>query len=346
MDDDYQQSCSARSKGKCRAVPYDDVRFGEASEQSPLLVNDPLVRDDTPPRSRLRNLFYRRYDEENEQETSEVVLRRRKLPLLLAGVFLATLLLTAFGLVILSFLGRAASVMMKKILENQELQEKLSKDALVVAGPLRLDFINVTAAGAEEGVVVWLNIEAKAGIDGGKVVNNVLDALYDHEKNRNGGTVQWEPQFVRRWKESIGRWSVKQIGSVSISTSDIYLYDGSTEQPDKEHDRPLLLNFRVPPLVLPLSSETPSNSSSLDSDPSWLSTYSLPIRVAVIQNVSDVAEFFFESWKTGIANVRVNLPQLFVNAGDQNDKTWRGWLKVEANDFNVHLEPTGEVSLL
>ena len=66
MDDDYQQSCSARSKGKCRAVPYDDVRFGEASEQSPLLVNDSLVRDDTPPRSRLRNLFYRRYDEENE----------------------------------------------------------------------------------------------------------------------------------------------------------------------------------------------------------------------------------------------------------------------------------------
>ena len=353
MDGEYSIAYNARRKGKFRALPSDDIGFGDASERTPLLANDPLIHDDPPPQSRLRNIFHRSGENgnaEGETPSSEAALRRRKLPLLLAGVFLGTLVLTILGLVFLALLARASSVALKHILADPELQEALAKDALIVAGPLKLDFVNATASDSE-GTVVWLSVGARMGIDGARVVNNVLDVLDEYDMDRHGKKKRPTPPWnatVRRWQEAMGRWGVRQLGQVSVTASDVALYAilSNSGSAGINNSRPLF-NVRIPPLTIPLSSET-NASVTLNSDDSlsWLASYSLPIRLSVTPTISDIEELIRESWESGLLNVRFNVPTVKVNGGELDERTWRGWLKVEEDNLGLNLKPPGTFAML
>lgn len=208
---------------------------------------------------------------------------RRNLRATLTTVFLVSLsicivIFTIIALLAWSYASRASDLTPEGLLSHD----------LVIAGPDRVDVLNVTKEG------VWLNVRVRVGMDAGRAIGINTDP-------RDG-------PFRDIWK-AIGRWSVRTLDRVSVNMSTITItpeYDPSVA----------LVSINVSPIELPLSVDPPS-------DLSWLTTVSIPVNLRLTSNSTEVQQFLKESWRTGNIAVHADVAHANVRGGGLNSTSWR-----------------------
>lgn len=223
----------------------------------------------------------------------------RKLLIIFLATLLACVIVLALVIVFtLSYSSRVSSLTAQDILDR----------GFIVQGPDRIEVLNATK---EDGV--WVRVDARVGLD----IGNVLGI------RPNDTDLIW----TELWK-GIGRWGVREVGTVSIQLSQITV----TSRTD-----PLLplAVLTTSPIELPLSPNPPSNLS-------WLTPISIPINIRPTEHTEALVHFANESWISGIVQVSGTIPSVRVMGGKLGEHTWRDNLNIERLNSSVALSTRSE----
>ncbi|KAH7915949.1 hypothetical protein BJ138DRAFT_996845 [Hygrophoropsis aurantiaca] len=237
---------------------------------------------------------------------------RRSLRSTLTLVFLSSLVLSiiivlfAF-LLVYSYASRLTHASPQDVL----------RDALVFHGPDQVEVLNITEDGG-----LWLNVEARVGVDAGKV-------LGVNREEEDEGTL------TDVWK-GIGRWGIQWLDRVTIDLSEIQVFDANADQfhdriLTSNHTEVVLATVQIPAFTLPLSADPPPFET-------WLTPISLPLLVYPTQNTSDITHFLRESWAHGTASISAHVGHVVVGGGGDDSSGWDRWWKEKLRVSRDNLE--------
>ncbi|KAF8064890.1 hypothetical protein FPV67DRAFT_159312 [Lyophyllum atratum] len=180
------------------------------------------------------------------------------------------------------------------------------RDDLEFRGPDRVDVLNITSSGE-----IWLNIDARLGLDAGGVVG-VND---DPEDSSLMGDL---------WK-SVGRWGVQKLDRVTATLSTVDIMSQS--------DPSTVLAFvSASPVVIPLTVNPPNNDS-------WLTPVTVLACVRPNHDTSTWLKFIRDAWSGGSIDVQANVRQAFIQGGSKNESSWRKRVHMKFSNIrtSVHL---------
>ncbi|KAH7928366.1 hypothetical protein BV22DRAFT_1059190 [Leucogyrophana mollusca] len=223
---------------------------------------------------------------------------RRSLWSTLTFVFLSSLSICIIVFLFLALLAYSYAARLSDV-SPQDIIES----ALVVEGPDRVDVLNVTENGG-----IWINIQARVGLDAGSVIGVNTD---DDE-----GTLK------DVWK-SLGRWGVRRLDRVSIDLTAICIC--SAHNPDV-----ILASVVSTPFELRVTADPPRDNS-------WLTSVSIPLLIVPTQNTSDLMQFVRDTWRDGAASVQAHVAKAIVLGGGLDESSWRRKLKFHRQDLQTEL---------
>ncbi|THU87982.1 hypothetical protein K435DRAFT_762209 [Dendrothele bispora CBS 962.96] len=232
------------------------------------------------------------------EPTEPVTSQRRRLLTHLFRVFLLTLSLCIVAILVVLLLAWSYTSRSSELSP----QDVINK-ALVFEGPQHIDVLNITWS---EGM--WVNVQGRVGVDAGAVV---------------GVNSNEEDSFLERIWKSIGRWGVRRLDRVSVTSSTINV----TAIQD---DPPVLASIDIPSLELPLTTDPPSDST-------WLKPFSTPVFIRPTTNVSDLLRFAREAWKQGAVRLETHISEVDVRGGDVGEHGWRAILHRQLSNVNTTL---------
>jgi hypothetical protein len=226
-------------------------------------------------------------------------LLRRLLIIFLATLLACVVVLALVILFALSYSSRVSSLTVQDVLDH----------GLVIEGPNRIDVLNAT-----KGEGVWMRVDCRMGLD----IGRALRIRPDEE----------DLIWTELWK-GIGRWGVRQVGTISIELSQITV--------TSRNDPSLILAVLTAPTIeLPLSSNLPSNLE-------WLTPMSIPIKVHPSGHAEDLVNFANESWMSGIIRVSSTVPFIRVMGGKVGEHTWRNSFGLERSNVSFALHTKSEL---
>ena len=250
----------------------DAPRIDKGKSRAFALPSDPNERTPLLPDSASTSRSHSPAHNDDQEGLYSASRRRASLVSKLLSVFFVSLSLSVLLFVLLALLaysyGSGAS---------REAPDALVRRAVVLRGPDKVDFLNISQADG-----IWLEVGGRVGVDAGAAL---------------GVNTQEEDGLLKDVWKSIGRWGVRRVDRVSVQLSQVSIYS--------EHGH--LADITIPPLDLPLTVDPPR-------DHSWLTPMSIPVAIKPTKDVRALARFVRDSWRDGVVNVRATVNETVVNA--------------------------------
>ncbi|EMD36737.1 hypothetical protein CERSUDRAFT_114648 [Gelatoporia subvermispora B] len=258
------------------------VDKGKARARPELSENTPLLGSSSRPATPRDDL---------ETSSHPQPLRSKLLNVFLASLSICVLLSLLLILIAWSYRSRAATISPEEILQK----------ALVVRGPDRVNVLNTTGDGG-----IWIRVNGRIGFDAGKAVGI--------DRRAEDGWLE------DMWK-SIGRWGIRRLDRVSVSTTTITVSQ-------ETNSSNVLATITAAPMEIALSTNPPPGTS-------WLTPMSLPVLIRPTKDVSTLLRFIEDSWKEGTISVKASLDQVLIEGGGLRGADWRRALKIVQSNLHV-----------
>jgi hypothetical protein len=227
-------------------------------------------------------------------EVSHRRLRSRLTLVFLTSLTLCVIVFVAAALLAWTYAAKISAASPDKIVQN----------ALVFHGPENVNILNVTSTG-----MVWVEVEARVGVDAGSVIGVNSDPEQDG-------------MFRRVWK-SVGRWGVGRVKEVTVNLTSISIM--SDADPSI-----FLISIDAQPISVPLTTNPPS-------DKSWLTPISTTLLIQPTNDTNALLGFVRNSWQQGSLNMRVDVKQASIRGGSLDENSWRSQLHKELFDVQTIL---------
>lgn len=169
----------------------------------------------------------------------------------------------------------------------------LAQQSIVFEGPSHFNIVNYTSEG------LWCELGGAATIDATRTLG-----LSSH-----------------RLTDRLVGWAVRQVGSVTISTSGVQVFSG---------DDVYLASLELPSVVLPVSTKTPPPLTNI--------TVQVLLRPA--RNIQHIIDFASRSWENGSAVLQVRIAKGVIVGGSRAN-TWRNRIHVAKHNIRSVFKAVG-----
>ena len=309
---------------------------GKANEQTPLLDENGRAVDARLPRN----------DTHQTMESPHVSLPSN---LLMGRPFWRSYLWTAVLAILTLFFGLILAIMLladsyaapawhninRALSQSGEGSDRFWKHAMLVRGP---DAVSMTGVGWKEDELGMVQLEMNMTV----MMRVAVDTDFIMDFSDDPDDTWWRKQ----WR-TLGRWSVRQLGSTTAIVDDVVVH------PSKLNSPAALVTVKfLSPITIPLR---PGLSGEDDKSPTpSFESVSVPLTIYPSQNVTLLAEFFKQGWAEGYISVRIHGSNLSIHGGSERNglpklwspERWRNWLQFDKDELSLDLTLPGVYIIL